>query len=238
MEVVPSNVPLSFEVTYDAPNLFVAMNVWDVTSGSPVLTGLPIPMANVASTNTYTGQFTPVDQHCYLVVKTVYTSNQYNTPDPDYAAGSETIFATTLGGGGGGNSASVTSVLGYVNNPQYLYYPDGRMPVFTIYLGDVKPLPLMALYPNLTPLDLTQCTGITVFLPNSDGTWLELTLSGEQVEITNPTVLGQIVASFTSMQSALFAVGELQSIRVTYTFEDGTEETVNFPNCFTVLQVN
>ena len=236
MEVVPSAVPLSFDVTYDAANLIVAMIVWDVTNGTPVQTGLPIPMTNVNGTNTYVGQFTPASQHSYLVVKSVFTSTFYNAYDPNYASGSETIFATTFGGGGGGSNAGVTSVIGVVNNPQYIYYPDGKMPVFNMFLGDDEPLPLMALLGNLTPLDLTLCTQIIVYMPNADGSFLELSFTNEGVTLTSPTVLGQFVAEWTSMQSELFMVGELQSIDVSFTIA-GKQQTIRFPNCISIFQV-
>ena len=111
-------------------------------------------------------------------------------------------------------------------------------PVFEVFLGDVKPLPLKALYQTtLGPLDLTDCSEIVVNLPNADGTFLQLKLSLDQVTITSPSVLGQFVANFTSIQSALFMVGTYQNIDVTFTIS-GAPQTVRFMNCFSVFQVD
>jgi hypothetical protein len=92
MEQVPSGVPLSFEITLDAPSLFVAMKVYDDSGGSPILVQGPSAMANVLG-NTYRGKFTATADKSYLILKAVYTDGTFTTLHPDYSQGTETIYA-------------------------------------------------------------------------------------------------------------------------------------------------
>lgn len=114
MELAPGGVELAFEVTYDANNLNVGMSVYDTTAGSPVLVQGPTAMANLIS-NTYYGKFTPTGEHTYIIFKAVYTDNTLTTLRTDYAAGTESIVAESIGGGGGGGaSSSGCAVIGFV----------------------------------------------------------------------------------------------------------------------------
>lgn len=110
-------------------------------------------------------------------------------------------------------------------------------PVFEVFLGDVKPLPLMVIQSNFSPFDLTECTEIVVNIPLSAGGFLQLTLTGAEVTITDPATSGQFVANFTSDQSNTFMVGELQNLDVTFTIS-GHPMTIRFANCFSVFQVS
>lgn len=89
MEFTQSGVPLSFEVTYDSPSLFVGMAVFDDSGASPSLVSL-IPMDNFYG-NTYRAKFTPSAGKSYLFNKSVYTDGSYDTIDSDYSQGSESI---------------------------------------------------------------------------------------------------------------------------------------------------
>jgi hypothetical protein len=94
MELVPAGVPLSFEITYDAPDLYVGMDVYDMSGDSPVKVGSTIPMDNVAQ-NTYSGKFTADHGKDYVAIKSVYTDAELTTLDEsgDYASGSESFRA-------------------------------------------------------------------------------------------------------------------------------------------------
>lgn len=111
MELVPSGVALSFEVTYDAADLDVGMTIFNTTTGAPVQVGSAVPMTLVQG-NTYFAQFTPLENRSYVVIKGVYTDNTLTTLDPNYAQGSESIFATTIGSSG--SAAAIPDVVGVV----------------------------------------------------------------------------------------------------------------------------
>lgn len=110
MELVPSGVPLSFEVTFDDPGLDVGMAVFDTSAGSPVQVGSVLPMTLVYG-NTYFAKFNPSEGASYVLIKGVYTDETFVTLSPDYAQGSESIYATLLGGTDGG---SACELVGYV----------------------------------------------------------------------------------------------------------------------------
>jgi hypothetical protein len=108
--------------------------------------------------------------------------------------------------------------------------------VFTLSTGDDGLMYLSAVYAqNYTPLDLTNCTAISVNLPNADGSTLSLTLADGAVAITSPPVLGSFTAVITEAQSTLLMVGELQSFAVVFTIS-GKVQTVWYPNALTVTQ--
>lgn len=109
MELAQAGVPLSFEVTFDQPNLHVAMSVYDTTGSSPVQVQAPAAMALVYG-NTYVGKFTGDNGKSYVIVKAVYTSNLFTDFDPNYSQGSESILAQFLG------APPPSGVVGYVDN--------------------------------------------------------------------------------------------------------------------------
>jgi len=94
MQFTQAGIPLSFEVTYDAPDLFVAMEVWDVSGVSPALVDT-LPMANLSG-NTYYAKFTPVAGKTYVVNKAAYTDDTYSTRDGVHAEGSESFTARDI----------------------------------------------------------------------------------------------------------------------------------------------
>jgi hypothetical protein len=89
MNRVDPGVALPFEVTYDTTNLFVAMLVYDVTSGSPVLADT-IPMDHVIN-GVYVGIFTPAANKTYLIVKASFTDVTYSAFDSNRYPASESI---------------------------------------------------------------------------------------------------------------------------------------------------
>ncbi len=110
MEFAPAGINLSCEVTYDSPDLYVGMSVYDDTGDEPVLLLSPFAMVNVAH-NTYRGKFAAVAGRAYIVIKGVYTDDTFTTLSDDYSQGSESIVAQNL------TLASLgCSVIGYVEN--------------------------------------------------------------------------------------------------------------------------
>jgi hypothetical protein len=108
---------------------------------------------------------------------------------------------------------------------------------FVIFTGDDKTMSLKAAYTvSGNPVDLTSCTAIDVALPNADGTFLHLTLTGG-VAITSPAVLGQFTAAITTVQSALLQPGELQDFDVTFTIST-KRNTVRYYQALSVFENN
>lgn len=98
MNLVPAGVSLSFEVTYDAPSLPVAMSVYDDSGPSPVLVQGPTAMLNWTG-NSYRGKFTATAGKQYLVLKAAYTDGTFTTLDPNNAQGTESFVAQNIAGG-------------------------------------------------------------------------------------------------------------------------------------------
>ena len=92
MELAPQGVPLTFEVTFDSPSLFVGMSVYDNNGSSPVLVSGRWGGHNVVG-NTYQGKFTAPFARPYIIFKAVYTDGTYTTLDDNYSQGSESIIA-------------------------------------------------------------------------------------------------------------------------------------------------
>ena len=93
---------------------------------------------------------------------------------------------------------------------------------FSIFTGDAKTIFMRAVQGDCTgdPLDLTGVVEIDIALPNADGTFAHLTLTGSQVVVATPAVLGKFSGAISSAVSALLQPGELQNINVTFTFGD------------------
>lgn len=92
-----------------------------------------------------------------------------------------------------------------------------QSPVFSIFTGDAKPMNLRVAYASGDPVDLGSCTEIVVNLPNADGTFTQLTLTAAKVTITSPAILGNFSAVIDATSSGKLAIGEGQSIDVTFT---------------------
>jgi hypothetical protein len=108
--------------------------------------------------------------------------------------------------------------------------------VFEIFTGQDKDMPMRVVsQPSGLPLDLTECTAITIALPNADGTFTDLTLLDSQISIVTPALAGQIIATITAAESVLFNVGERQSIDASFTI-GGLITIVRFLHAFSVLE--
>ncbi len=112
MELAPRGVELSFEVTFDRPDLNVAMSVYDDSGDDPVLIQGPSAMAIVVG-NTYRAKFTPNSSKPYIIFKAVYTDDTFETLSEDYSQGSESIIAQTLDSSSTSNSTGC-SIVGVV----------------------------------------------------------------------------------------------------------------------------
>lgn len=97
MQIAPAGVPIPFEYSaYDlSPSLNVGMEIWDVTTGSPIIVGSVVPMVYVDK-GTYFANYTFLANKIYVVNKMVYTDNTFTTPLTTYSPGSESLQASTL----------------------------------------------------------------------------------------------------------------------------------------------
>lgn len=229
MELVPSAVALSFEVTFDQPGLSVAMSVYDTSGGSPVLLGSRTAMTLVYG-NTYSAKFTPAIGKTYVIVKAVYTDGTFVTLDPNYSQGSESIYAQVIGSGSGGG----LSLVGIVDACCDCFT---QQTPFQIFTGDDATLPMKVITGSGAgkPLDLTSATEIDVALPNADGTVSHLLLSLGKVTVTSPAVLGQFTVTITEAVSAILNPGVLQNVDVTFTIS-GLKTTVKFFQAISVFE--
>jgi len=112
--------------------------------------------------------------------------------------------------------------------------------VFTIFQGEDKTMNLKVYKGNdcdgWNPLDLTDCTAISVSLPNADGTFSVLTLTSG-VSISSPTVLGSFSVAISHTVSALLNPGSAQNFDVTFTIS-GLLTTVRYSQSLTVLELD
>jgi hypothetical protein len=106
---------------------------------------------------------------------------------------------------------------------------------FCIYTGEDKTIALLVKYQNGAPFDLTECSEISIGLPNADGTRTTLLLSLGQVVIVSPTNLGNFTALITNQVSSLLNVGELQNIYVSFTV-DGVITAVIYNQALNVFE--
>jgi hypothetical protein len=97
MQIAPAGVPIPFEYSaYDlSTNLNVGMEIWDVTTGTPVIVGSVVPMTYVDK-GTYFANYTFTANKIYVINKMVYTDNTFTTPLTTYSPGSESLQASTL----------------------------------------------------------------------------------------------------------------------------------------------
>lgn len=109
---------------------------------------------------------------------------------------------------------------------------------FEIFTGQDKTMSMRVVQAaNGLPLDLTECTAISVALPNADGSFTNLTLADSEVTITDPTNLGSFTVNITNEVSALLNVGVLQNIDVSFTISS-LVTIVRFFQALSVLEAN
>lgn len=228
MNLAPAGVALPFEVTYDRGDLNVAMSVYDVTTGTPDLVQGPDGMLNISDTNTYFGTFAGLAGKTYVIIKAVYTDDNYTDFDNEYAQGSDSITVQDLAGAGGGGF----NLVGYVSCS-----PDGcGDKLFTIFNGDDGVMYMKVIYAeNGDPVDLTNCTEIDVALQKADGTTAHLLLTESDVSIATPKILGKFSAVVDSEVSLLLNPGVLQSFDVTFTILS-KKMTIRYFNALSVLE--
>lgn len=209
--LVPAGIPVNFDAVFvSATPANVAFSVYDCTESLPVLLLSPVAMDPVAG-NAYTCKFTPEAGKLYVVFMAVYTSSAFSALDPSFASAqqAESVTAQYL-------SPPVQSVVGMIScEGGSVDSPN----VFSIFRGNAKTAYFLVQNAdnNFAPVDLTNCSEITVSLLASDGTVITLNLSDEDIIITQPSNLGAFSAAFSAEVSALLNVGEFQNIDVTFT---------------------
>lgn len=95
--IVNPGQPVSFVYpTYDeATGLYVAANIYDVTTGTPVFL-TQTAMSDIGSNGIYAGEFTPVSDTSYLVIMGVYLDAGFTTIDTTRSPGAENYDAFTV----------------------------------------------------------------------------------------------------------------------------------------------
>jgi len=109
------------------------------------------------------------------------------------------------------------------------------MTTFQIFKGDAKTMYLKVLDSSCCgggPIDLTYMESISIYLPKSDGTQLELSGS-----IIAPAVLGQFSADISEEDSALLNVGQAQDFSVSFT-SSSSKFTVKYPGALSVSEID
>lgn len=100
MNTLPPGAELGFEYqAYDgATDLYVAMVVKNITTGTPVLVS-QIIMEHDEGGN-YIGFFEPTEDNQYSIRKAVFTTDDYDVEDTSRPCGSETFICKDLSTGG------------------------------------------------------------------------------------------------------------------------------------------
>lgn len=98
--VVPAGQPATVEVSYSDPSLFVGVQLYDDSGGSPSPVGSVVHMLNFAGVS-YRAKLTGAAGKWYLYRIAAYTDNTYTTVDTEQPQGSGTLFfesGSDLGG--------------------------------------------------------------------------------------------------------------------------------------------
>lgn len=227
--LLPAGISANFTAVFNAPTAaFVALSVYDDSGDAPVLLLSPVQMKQVKD-NVFSGKFTPAAGKLYVVFMAVYTDATFGTLDPAFKTAEQSVPVT-----GQYLTPPVQSVVGVVACGN-----DGQAKnSFNIFQGDAKTIYLLAqnAHYNNQPVDLTDCDEIDIVLPNADGTLTHLKLSDEDVDITQPPVLGAFSSPISEAVSALLNIGEFQNIDVTFTIAANVF-TVRFYGALSVFEV-
>ena len=243
MLLIPSSVPVPIEVTFDAPSLFVGLSVFNMTTGSPVLVGSVLPMANVSGENTYVRNFTPAVNTPYLFLKQVFTDDTYTALDEEYSSASEGAYAsdmlTSLAlilSRIGGQNASESNLLGYLYYDSIAFDSLGAQIPVDIVQGAGAVLNCKFLYKgSKDPLDLTGITAISTCFLNDDGSELSLSLAGGEIAVYGNPVLGKISITLTAAQTALLAVDDRATLQVAFTYGAGQPIVLQIPMAYSII---
>ncbi len=93
--LLPAGIPANFTAIFNSPTpANVALSVYDCTGDAPVLLLSPVAMAQVGSSNAYTGKFTPAVGKLYVVFMAVYTSSAFSALDPSFATAQQAVAVT------------------------------------------------------------------------------------------------------------------------------------------------
>jgi hypothetical protein len=223
--LLPAGIPASFVTSGNSPSLYLGLSIYDNTDSDPELVYGPVLMDNFIG-NAYQGKFTPEAGKTYLAFMAVYTDASLENLDDDYQQDVQAFTSMTL-------TQSIQSVMGSIDCGSS--FPS--LFTFKIFKGDEKTIYLKAVNAGCSsdPLDLSECTEISIHLPNADGSQTILKLSDDEVQITSPSVLGKFSALIAEEVSALLNVGVRQNIDVTFTIA-GQVFTVAFLEALSVFE--
>lgn len=242
MNLIASNFPVTIDVTYDSPGLFVGLSVFDMSTGAPVQVGGVIPMPNVPDSNSYAKNFTPAANKPYLFLKQVYTDGTYTVVDANYSPGSEGAYASDIVSTTnlilarvGGQNANETNLLGFLYTDEMRFGALGEAVPVDIVQGSGVVLNCKFLYRgSLDPLDLTGITEIETCFLNDDGTELMLSLTGGGIAVYGDPILGKVSITLTGVETDALAQDQLATLQVKFTF-GGEPVVLQIPRAYNVL---
>lgn len=230
MEMIQGGLQSSFEATFDATGLSVAMSVYDVTAGAPgILVSGPTAMFNPAG-YTYVGQFTPLVGKQYLILKAVYTDGTYTTLDPNHSQSTETVLGIDIGAIML-ESFQPTNLIGYLDN----LVPVPKQ-IVNLIQGSHENIIVRLIDPiSGDPISLALATAVTTCFLNTDGSELMLGL-GTGITIVGDANLGKLQISLTAAQTALLSVQKYLTLEITIVISGGDPIKVQIPQSYNVLQ--
>jgi hypothetical protein len=98
----------------------------------------------------------------------------------------------------------------------------------TLYLGVSEE--------NGSPLDMTDCTEIQVWLKNTDGTYLELTYTDDEIGFTADPSRGEIYLYLTAAQTTALLKCNHADFQGDITLADGTVRRIIWEGLLTVIE--
>ena len=239
-----ASVPNPFDVTYDAPDLFVGLKVYDITTGSPVAVGAVIAMENAPGSNTYVADFSPQAAHAYLFLKQVYTSGALSILDPSYSPASECGYAA-VGQDITTQLAAIEQILqqskfmGILTGWLYLQgkpapqWPEIK-PAQIIQGGKAILIARVMHAVTMEPVDITGAVEVTCCFLNNDGTELSLSLSAAQIQVLSG-ILGKLQVNLTAAQAAALAVVDYETLEFAITIGATDPFKVQIPAAYSVI---
>lgn len=88
MQIVPKNVQLAFEVTFDRDDLLVGMAVYEL---NPTLQLLSLEPMSLVHDGTYVGYFTPQAGKSYVIRKSCFLDPSFSVADNSRGIASESL---------------------------------------------------------------------------------------------------------------------------------------------------
>lgn len=111
--VVPAGQPVSIEVSYSDPGLFIGVQIYDDSGSSPVAVGSVIPMSNWVGVS-YRAKFTGAAGKWYLYQIAAYIDDTFAMIDENQPEGSGSFYFQQPPSSGGGSSLPGRTVTGFI----------------------------------------------------------------------------------------------------------------------------